>query len=184
MKKILIFILLISAIFSQNNISYTIYTNTKFYPNVKLHRVVGSNLIVYKKNSFKKQNVSINDINRIRIQEKKSNSKVGCCMGGVLLGGLIGLGMDSGSSGSDSGAGFISFLPIAVLGGMGVGALVGKISGDSPHKSQNILVILKDKPLDEKINYFKSRIKKQNWLSKHSNLNLLFSTVTKKNELL
>ena len=105
-------------------------------------------------------------------------------MGGVLLGGLIGLGMDSGSSGSDSGAGFISFLPIAVLGGMGVGALVGKISGDSPRKSQNILVILKDKTLDEKIKYFKSRIRKQNWLSTHSNLNLLFSTVTKKNELL
>ena len=155
MKKILIFILLISAIFSQNNISYTIYTNTKFYPNVKLHRVVGSNLIVYEKNSFKKQNVSINDIYRIRIQEKKSNSKVGCCMGGVLLGGC-----------------------------MGVGALVGKISGDSPRKSQNILVILKDKTLDEKIKYFKSRIRKQNWLSTHSNLNLLFSTVTKKNELL
>ena len=99
-------------------------------------------------------------------------------MGGVLLGGLIGLGMDSGSSGSDSGAGFISFLPIAVLGGMGVGALVGKISGDRPRKSQNILVILKDKTLDEKIKYFKSRIRKQNWLSTHSNLNLLVSTVS------
>ena len=74
MKKTLILILLISAIFSQNNISYTIYTNTKFYPNVKLHRVVGSNLIVYKKNSFKKQNVSIK-IYRIRIQEKSLTQK-------------------------------------------------------------------------------------------------------------
>ena len=178
MKKILIFILLISAIFSQNNISYTIYTNTKFYPNVKLHRVVGSNLIVYEKNSFKKQNVSINDINRIRIQEKKSNSKVGFCMGGVLLGGLIGLGMDSGSPSSDAGAGFVIFLPITALGGLGMGALVGRIAGDSPRKSQNILVILEDKTLDEKIKYFKSRIRKQNWLSTHSNLNLLFSTVS------
>ena len=178
MKKILIFILLISAIFSQNNISYTIYTNTKFYPNVKLHRVVGSNLIVYEKNSFKKQNVSINDINRIRIQEKKSNSKVGFCMGGVLLGGLIGLGMDSGSPSSDAGAGFVIFLPITALGGLGMGALVGRIAGDSPRKSQNILVILEDKTLDEKIKYFKSRIRKQNWLSSHSNLNLLFSTVS------
>ena len=178
MKKTLIFILLISAIFSQNNISYTIYTNTKFYPNVKLHRVVGSNLIVYEKNSFKKQNVSINDINRIRSQEKKSNSKVGCCMGGVLLGGLIGLGMDSGSPSSDAGAGFVIFLPITALGGLGMGALVGRIAGDSPRKSQNILVILEDKTLDEKIKYFKSRIRKQNWLSTHSNLNLLFSTVS------
>ena len=178
MKKTLIFILLISAIFSQNNISYTIYTNTKFYPNVKLHRVVGSNLIVYEKNSFKKQNVSINDIYRIRIQEKKSNPFVGCCIGGVLLGGLIGLGMDSGSSGMDSGAGFISFLPITVLGGMGMGSLVGRIAGSSPRKSQNILVILEDKTLDEKIKYFKSRIRKQNWLSTHSNLNLLVSTVS------
>ena len=178
MKKTLIFILLISAIFSQNNISYTIYTNTKFYPNVKLHRVIESNLIVYEKNSFEKQNVSINDIYRIRIQEKKSNPFVGCCIGGVLLGGLIGLGMDSGSSGMDSGAGFISFLPITVLGGMGMGSLVGRIAGSSPRKSQNILVILEDKTLDEKINYFKSRIKNQNWLSTHNNLNLLVSTVS------
>ena len=177
MKKTLIFILLISAIFSQNNISYTIYTNTKFYPNVKLHRVVGSNLIVYEKNSFKKQNVSINDINRIRIQEKKSNSKVGFCMGGVLLGGLIGLGMDSGSPSSDAGAGFVIFLPITALGGLGMGALVGRIAGDSPRKSQNILVILEDKTLDEKIKYFKSKIRKQNWLSTHNNLNLLVSIV-------
>ena len=67
-----------------------------------------------------------------------------------MLGGLIGLGMDSGSSSSDSGAGFISFLPITALGGLGMGALVGRIAGDSPRKSQNILVILEDKTLDEK----------------------------------
>ena len=178
MKKTLLSILFISITFSQNNISYTIYTDTKSYSNVQLHRVIGSNLIVYEKNSFEKQNVSINEIYRIRIQEKGSNPFVGCCIGGVLLGGLIGLGMDSGSSGMDSGAGFISFLPIAVLGGMGMGALVGRIAGDSPRKSQNILVILEDKTLDEKIKYFKSRIRKQNWLSTHSNLNLLVSTVS------
>ena len=178
MKETLLSILFISITFSQNNISYTIYTDTKSYPSVVLHRVIGSNLIVYEKNSFEKQKVSIKNINRIRIQEKGSNPIVGCCIGGVLLGGLIGLGMDSGSSGLDSGAGFISFLPIAVLGGMGMGALVGRIAGDSPRKSRNILVILEDKTLDEKINYFKSRIRKQNWLSTHSNLNLLFSTVS------
>ena len=116
MKKTLISILFISVTFSQNNISYTIYTDTKSYPNVQLHRVKA----IIEKNSFEKQNVSINDIYRIRIQEKGSNPFVGC-LGGVLLGGLIGLGMDSGSSGMDSGAGFISFLPIAVLGGMGMG---------------------------------------------------------------
>lgn len=178
MKKTLISILFISVTFSQNNISYTIYTDTKSYPNVQLHRVIGSNLIVYEKNSFEKQNVSINDIYRIRIQEKRSNPSVGCCIGGVLLGGLIGLGMDSGSPSLDAGAGFISFLPITVLGGMGMGSLVGRIAGSSPRKSQNILVILEDKTLDEKIKYFKSRIRKQNWLSSHSNLNLLFSTVS------
>jgi len=69
-------------------------------------------------------------------------------------------------------------LPITVLGGMGMGSLVGRIAGDSPRKSQNVLVILEDKTLDEKINYFKSRIKKQNWLSTHSNFNLLVSTVS------
>ena len=178
MKKTLLSILFISITFSQNNISYTIYTDTKSYPKVVLHRVIGSNLIVYEKNSFEKQNVSINDIHRIKIQEKRSNPFVGCCIGGVLLGGLIGLGMDSGSPSSDAGAGFVLFLPITALGGMGMGALVGRIAGDSPRKSQNILVILEDKTLDEKINYFKSRIKKQNWLSTHSNLNLLISTVS------
>ena len=178
MKKTLISILFISVICSQNNISYTIYTDTKSYPNVELHRVIGSSLIVYEKNSFEKQNVSIKNINRIRIQEKGSNPIVGCCIGGVLLGGLIGLGMDSGSPSLDAGAGFVSFLPITVLGGMGIGSLVGRIAGSSPRKSQNILVILEDKTLDEKIKYFKSRIRKQNWLSSHSNLNLLFSTVS------
>ncbi len=177
MKKTLISILFISVPFSQNNISYTIYTNTKSYPNVELHRVIGSNLIVYEKNSFEKQNVSINNIYRIRIQEKGSNPIVGCCIGGVLLGGLIGLGMDSGSPSLDAGAGFVSFLPITVLGGMGIGSLVGRIAGSSPRKSQNVLIILEHKTLDEKINYFKSRIKKQSWLSAHSNLNLLVSTV-------
>ena len=177
MKKTLISILFISVIFSQNNISYTIYTDTKFFSNVILHRVAGSTLIVYKKNSFEKQKVSIKNINRIRIQEKGSNPIVGCCIGGVLLGGLIGLGADSGSPGSDSGAGFIVFLPIAVFGGMGVGTLVGRIAGDSPRKSLNLLVNLEDKTLNEKIKYFKSRIRKQNWLSTHNNLNLLVSTV-------
>lgn len=177
MKKTLISVLFISVTFSQNNISYTIYTDTKSYPNIQLHRVIGSNLIVYEKNSFDKQNVSLNDIYRIRIQEKGSNLIVGCCIGGVLLGGLIGLGMDSDSPSSDAGAGFVLFLPIAVLGGIGVGALVGRIAGDSPRKSQNIMVILEHKSLGEKIKYFKSRIRKQNWLSTHSNHYLLVSTV-------
>ena len=160
MKKTLIFILLISAIFSQNNISYTIYTNTKFYPNVKLHRVVGSNLIVYEKNSFKKQNVSINDIYRIRIQEKKSNSKVGCCMGEVLLGGLIGLGMEQGRGDATATGPIIPFLPVAILGGMGIGALVGSMSGESSNESKSTFISLEDKTLDEKINFFKSRVNK------------------------
>ena len=64
-------------------------------------------------------------------------------IGDVLLGGLIGLGMDSGSPSSDVGAGFV--LTITVLGGMGMGSLVGRIAGSS-HVKPNILVIMKIKP--------------------------------------
>ena len=74
-------------------------------------------------------------------------------MGCALVGGLIGLGLDSRSSGSDLTGGFsISIAPFAILGGIVIGIMQGT------YASQNQLVSLEDKSLDEKINYFKSRI--------------------------
>ena len=52
----------------------------------------------------------------------------------------------------------IPLFPIALLGGMMIGVLAGSIAGDNPYASQAQLVSLEDKSLDEKINYFTSRI--------------------------
>ena len=53
----------------------------------------------------------------------------------------------------------IPFLPVAILGGMGIGALVGSMSGESSNESKSTFISLEDKTLDEKINFFKSRSK-------------------------
>ena len=163
MKNILISILFISATFSQKNISYTIYTDAKSYPNVILLSVEGKGLIVNEKNGTRKYNIYIPYINRIKIIEGGSNpigKPLGCIWLGALGGGLIGLGLDSiKSSPSDVTGGMVAAIPlfpIALLGGMMIGVLAGSIEGDSPYTSQTQLVSLEDKSLDEKIDYLKS----------------------------
>ena len=163
MKNILISILFISATFSQKNISYTIYTDTKSYPNVILLSVEGKGLIVNEKNGTRKYNIYIPYINRIKIIEGGSNpigKPLGCIWLGALGGGLIGLGLDSiKSSPSDVTGGMVTAIPlfpIALLGGLMIGVLAGSIESDSPYTSQTQLVSLEDKSLDEKIDYLKS----------------------------
>ena len=156
--KFLFPILLITLDIAQsksNQVSYTIYTDTETYHNVILHQVIGSDLIVYEKNYFKRHSVPISSIKSSSLKAKGSNSTGSSCMGCALVGGLIGLGLDSQSSGSDLTGGFsIPIAPFAILGGLVIGIMQGA------YASQNQLVSLDDKSLDEKINYFKSRVNK------------------------
>ena len=158
MNKLIIIPILFVLAFSQssnNQISYTIYTDTETFHNVILHQVVGSDLVVYEKNYFKKHIVPISSIKSSSLKAKGSNSTGNSCMGCALVGGLIGLGLDSQSSGSDLTGGFsIPIAPFAILGGIVIGIMQGA------YASQNQLVSLEDKSLDEKINYFKSRVNK------------------------
>ena len=156
--KFLFPILLITLDIAQsksNQVSYTIFTDTETYHNVILHQVIGSDLIVYEKNYFKRHIVPISSIKSSSLKAKGSNSTGNSCMGCALVGGLIGLGLDSQSSGSDLTGGFsIPIAPFAILGGIVIGIMQGA------YASQNQLVSLDDKSLDEKINYFKSRVNK------------------------
>ena len=166
MNKLIIIPILFVLAFSQNvdnQISYTIYTDTKSYPNVTLLSVQGKGLIVNEKNGTGKYNIYIPYINRIKIIEGGSNpigKPLGCIWLGALGGGLIGLGLDSiTSSPTDVTVGMfaaIPLFPIALLGGMMIGVLAGSIAGDNPYASQSQLVSLEDKSLDEKIDYLKS----------------------------
>ena len=156
-NKLFIISILFAFAFSQNvdnQVSYTIYTDTETYHNVILHQVIGSDLIVYEKNYFKRHIVPISSIKSSSLKAKGSNSTGNSCMGCALVGGLIGLGLDSQSSGSDLTGGFsIPIAPFAILGGIVIGIMQGA------YASQNQLVNLEDKSLDEKINYFKSRVR-------------------------
>ena len=156
--KFLFPILLITLDIAQsksNQVSYTIFTDTETYNKVILHQVIGSDLIVYEKNYFKRHIVPISSIKSSSLKAKGSNSTGNSCMGCALVGGLIGLGLDSQSSGSDLTGGFsIPIAPFAILGGIVIGIMQGA------YASQNQLVSLDDKSLDEKINYFKSRVNK------------------------
>ena len=158
MKKLFLIPALFAFAFSQssnNQISYTIYTDTETYHNVILHQVIGSDLIVYEKNYFKRHIVPISSIKSSLLKAKGSNSTGNSCMGCALVGGLIGLGLDSQSSGSDLTGGFsIPISPFAILGGIVIGIMQGA------YASQNQLVSHEYKSLDEKINYFKSRVNK------------------------
>ena len=158
MKKLFLIPALFAFAFSQssnNQILYTIFTDTQTYHNVILHKVIGSDLIVYEKNYFKRHIVPISSIKSSLLKAKGSNSTGNSCMVCALVGGLIGLGLDSQSSGSDLTGGFsIPIAPFAILGGIVIGIMQGA------YTSQNQLVSLEDKSLDEKINYFKSRVNK------------------------
>ena len=166
MNKLFIIPILFVLAFSQNvdnQISYTIYTDTKSYPDVTLLSVLGKGLIVNEKNSTRKYNIYIPYINRIKIIEGGSNpigKPLGCIWLGALGGGLIVLGLDSiKSSPSDVTGGMVAAIPlfpIALLGGMMIGVLAGSIAGDNPYASKAQLVSLEDKSLDEKIDYLKS----------------------------
>ena len=108
-----------------------------------------------KKIILKRHIVPISSIKSSSLKAKGSNSTGNSCMGCALVGGLIGLGLDSQSSGSDLTGGFsIPIAPFAILGGIVIGIMQGA------YASQNQLVSLEYKSLDEKINYFKSRVNK------------------------
>ena len=164
MNKLFIMPILFAFAFSQNvdnQISYTIYTDTKSYPNVTLLSVQGKGLIVNEKNGTGKYNIYIPYINRIKIIEGGSNpigKPLGCVYGlglGALGGGLIGLVLDSGGGGGGYGS-YFAVTELTILGGMAIGALRGIKMGNILYGSQTQLVNLKGKTLDEKIDYLKS----------------------------
>ena len=167
MKRLFIIPILIAFAFSQISsykVSYTIFTTIKSYPNViSLHSVEGEDLVVKYKNIIKKNIIPIVSIDRIKIKEKKPNpigKPLGCVYGlglGALGGGLIGLVLDSGGGGG--GYGSFPVAPLTILGGMAIGALRGIKMGNILYGSQTQLVNLKDKPLNEKIDYLKSMAK-------------------------
>ena len=166
MKKLFIIPILIAFAFSQlhgKQVSYIIYTDGKVYNNVVLHSVQGSYLLFNENNSTKKNRIPINNITGI-YNEDRSNLNIkpsGCVYGlglGALTGGLIGLGMEQGRGDATATGFIIPFLPVAILGGMGIGALVGSMSGESSNESKSTFISLEDKTLDEKINFFKSRL--------------------------
>ena len=105
--------------------AYIIYTNGKVYNNVVLHSVQ-DNLLVNENNSTKKNRIPIYNIRGI-YNEDRSNPNIkpsGCVYGlglGALTGGLIGLGMEQGRGDATATGPIIPFLPVAILGGMGIG---------------------------------------------------------------
>ena len=164
MKRLFIIPILIAFAFSQlqsKQLSYIIYTDGKVYNNVVLHSVQGSYLLFNENNSTKKNRIPINNITGI-YNEDRSNLNIkpsGCVYGlglGALTGGLIGLGMEQGRGDATATGFIIPFLPVAILGGMGIGALVGSMSGESSNESKSTFISLEDKSLDEKIDYLKS----------------------------
>ena len=168
MKKLFIIPILITFAFSQlqsKQASYIIYTDGKVYNNVVLHSVQGSYLLFNENNSTKKNRIPINNITGI-YNEDRSNLNIkpsGCVYGlglGALTGGLIGLGMEQGRGDATATGFIIPFLSVAILGGMGIGVLVGSMSGESSNESKSTFISLEDKTLDEKINFFKSRVNK------------------------
>ena len=102
------------------------------------------------KNYFKRHIVPISSIKSSSLKAKGSNS-TGNFAGCALIGGLIGLGLDSQSSGSDLTGGFSDpNRTICNFGSIVIGIMQGA------YASQNQLVSLEDKSLDEN-KCFKSR---------------------------
>ena len=170
MKKLFILPALFAFAFSQNvnnQISYTIYTDTKSYPDVTLLSVQGKGLIVNEKNGTRKYNIYIPYINRIKIIEGGSNpiaKPLGCIFGlslGALGGGLIGFGLYFQSSSyrrtNSYGSGYAGLIvPVAMSGGTVIGAWQGYKLGKNIFKQRYKAVEFERWSLDEKINYLKS----------------------------
>ena len=178
MNKLIIIPILFVLAFSQsgNQETYTIQTTAKSYKNVMLYSVEGNDLVVNEQNSPKKYTIPISYINGIRIKEIKFKlntlgKPVGCVFGlslGGIGGGLIGFGLYSQSSNKGPktyASGYAGLIvPVAMFGGMVIGAWqgfklgpsIGNMLGDSSYVSQNQLVNLRDKSLNEKIYYLKS----------------------------
>ena len=81
--KLLLPIILTASLFAQdknNQNSYSIYTNAKYYHNVILHQVKSSDLIAQNQSSTKKYTIPISSINKIKIKETGSTNlgKVFC----------------------------------------------------------------------------------------------------------
>ena len=164
MKKLFITPILIAFAFSQlqsKQVSYMIYTDEKVYNNVVLLAVRGSYLLFNENKSTKKNRIPIKNITGIYNEEDRSSLNIkssGCVYGlglGALTGGLIGLVLDSGGGGGGYGS-YFAVTELTILGGMAIGALRGIKMGNNLYGSQTQLVNLKDKPLDEKIDYLKS----------------------------
>ena len=124
----------------------------------------GATFCLTKITAQKKNRIPINNITGIYNEEDRYNLNTkpsGCVYGlglGALTGGLIGLGMEQGRGDATATGFIIPFLPVAILGGMGIGVLVGSMSGESSNESKSTFISLEDKTLDEKINFFKSRV--------------------------
>ena len=164
MKKLFLLPALFALGFSQNGnhqTPYTIYTLAKSYNNVTLHSVEGGGLVINEKNGMKKFTIPITIINGIRMKERGFGvvGRAFCtglgAFGGTIIS-LISTGLPMSSPYRNSSA-----LDTAMAwGSVAIGAWIGNKVGNSLFRSQTHLVSLENKPLDEKINYFKSRVNK------------------------
>ena len=160
MKKLLVMLFQFALSFSQNGnnqIPYTIYTLAKSYNNVTLHSVDGGGLVINEKNGMKKFTIPITIINGIRMKERGFGvvGRAFCtglgAFGGTIIS-LISTGLPMSSPYRNSSA-----LDTAMAwGSVAVGAWIGNKLGNSLFRSQNQLVSLDDKSLNEKIYYLKS----------------------------
>ena len=156
-------ILLISSLIAQNTSnqnSYSIYTDTGFYHNVVLRQMNSYDLIATNKSRTKKYAIPISSINRIRIRVPGSSvlGRVFCTGLGALGGTMIALFSNGGVSMGSPDATTSESDTAVVLSGLAIGLLIGNSVGGGLFGGQTEFVILKDKTLGEKRNYFKSMI--------------------------
>ena len=161
--KYLFPILLISSLIAQNTNnqnSYSIYTNTGYYHNVVLRQMNSYDLIAHNKSGTKKYAIPISSINRIRIRVKGSSvlGRVFCTGLGALGGSVIFLLSNGGVSMGSPDATTSDSDTAVVLSVLAIGLLIGNSVGGSLFGSQTEFVSLKDKTFGEKRNYFRSLI--------------------------